>query len=205
MDWLFQWHNAIFTIPILIFFALFLLQVIGFGLDTFLDIDFEPSEATVFSGLLVFFDAEKVPVGLLLLTFCALFGTIGLVLNWAAELVLGRLAAVSLAATVPLAFIGSVFATRVVTGILAKIMPAHDSSAETRQGLVGLTATVLSKQVDEKGGRARVRDRYGNFVPVFCRMLEGEAAVPKGRDVLLVEYEDEKQVYMCSVMDDPGA
>ena len=205
MNFLFLWYNVIFTIPLLVFFVLLILQVIGFGLDNFFDLEIELpgdgtalSEMTFFSNVLFFFNAEKVPVGILVLTFMGVFGMIGLVFNGLAHPWLKGFTPGFLIISVPVAFVGSILATKAGSSLLAKYLPELETYGDRKAELEGKVGTVISAKVGEKGGRAHVRDHYGNLISVFCEMMNGEHPTKKGGKILLVQYNKERDTFLCS-------
>jgi membrane protein implicated in regulation of membrane protease activity len=205
MNFLFLWYNVIFTIPLLVFFVLVILQVIGFGLDNFFDLDIELpgdgtalSEMAFFSNVLFFFNADKVPVGILVLTFMGVFGMIGLVFNGLAHPWLKGFTPGFLIISVPVAFVGGILATKAGSSLLAKYLPELETYGDRKAELEGKVGTVISAKIDEKGGRAHVRDHYGNLISVFCEMMNGEHPTKKGGKILLVQYDKERDTYLCS-------
>lgn len=205
MEFFFLWYNVIFTIPLLVFFVLLILQVIGFGLDTFFDLDIElPGDGAAltdmafFSNVFFFFNADKAPVGLLILTFMGVFGITGLVFNGLAHPWLKEFTPGFLIISVPVAFAGGILATKAGSFLLAKYFPKLETYGEKKTELEGKVGIVISAKLDEKGGRAHVRDHYGNLISVFCEMMNGERHIEKGSKILLIRYERERDTYLCS-------
>ena len=209
MGFFFLWYNVVFTIPLLVFFALLILQVVGFGLDNLFDLDVNLpgeganlSEVAFLTNVLFFFNADKVATGLLVLTFMGTFGVIGLVFNAAARPLLQAFPSSFLVVSIPVAVVGAIGATKAGSSVLAKYFPSYETYGGQKQDLQGTVGAVISGQVDEKGGRAHVKDQYNNLVSVFCEMLKDQAPVPKGGKVLLVEYDQNRDVYLCSAGED---
>lgn len=209
MSFFFEWYNLIFTVPLLIFFALLILQVIGFGIDNILNLDIDlPVEGasigdvTLFANVLFFFNADKVAVGLLVLTYIGTFGMVGLVCNAIAFALLKGLTPAFLLASIPVALFGAMALTKACSGLMAKHFPSHETYGAKKAELQGAIGTVLSARVDQKGGRAHVKDRYGNLLTLFCEMAADEEPVDKGGQVILIEYDDERHVYLCCPSDE---
>lgn len=209
MNFFFLWYNVIFTIPLLVFFLLLLLQVIGFGLDNLFDLNIAlPGDGTAlghmtfFSNVLFFFNTDKVPVGILVLTFMGVFGMIGLVFNGLAYPWLKGFTPGFLIISVPVAFVGGILATKAGSSLLAKYFPELETYGERKTELEGKVGIVISAKVDEKGGRAHVKDQYGNLISVFCEIMNEEQPIKKGGKILLIQYERERDTYVCSSAED---
>ena len=72
-------------------------------------------------------------------------------------------------------------------------MPTTETYLITRQGFAGCTGKLLLP-ADASSGYAQVKDREGNVHNIKCRT--NGAALAKGREILVVEYDEETQVYV---------
>lgn len=97
----------------------------------------------------------------------------------------------------PFALAAGAFTTKAVTGLVARLLPVQSGKQVTRRSLVGARARVSSAALDERGGRATVRDAQGDLYTVFCRLSPGLGPVPRGGEVELVAYEPERDRYLA--------
>ncbi len=145
------------------------------------------------SAVLYFFGIGKVPLSILMLSFFYAFGGIGWLLNlW---LTRGSAGAESwLAASLPGGFVAGLTSMRLVSSVLARIMPTRNVSGTAPQQLVGLRG-VAGLPVTETGGRAQITDRAGTRHVIRCRVKSGTQPVPKGRNIIVVRYAAKDRMY----------
>ncbi len=130
-------------------------------------------------------NAGRVPVLILLITWLAAFAAGGFVIQtiamslWAALPALAAgLAAFLLAAPV----------TRFTTRLVSRIIPREETYAVSDDDLVGRIAEVTLGPLDQgPAGRVKVRDPHGNWHFLMAKAAEGQAPVPVGAQVLLVD------------------
>ncbi|MBN1514292.1 MAG: DUF1449 family protein [Phycisphaerae bacterium] len=145
------------------------------------------------SAVLYFFGIGKVPLSILMLSFFYAFGGIGWLLNlW---LTRGSAGAESwLAASLPGGFVAGLTSMRLVSSLLARIMPTRNVSGTAPQQLVGLRG-VAGLPVTETGGRAQITDRAGTRHVIRCRVKPGTRPVPNGKNVIVVKYVAKDRLY----------
>lgn len=138
--------------------------------------------------LLEILGVGRVPLSVVVMTLLMTWGFLGIVIN---RLLFETLAGWLLPLiSIPLAGIGAVTATGVLARIVARIMPLDETSAWRKQELVGTTGEAIYT-IDEKFGKAAVRDPQGYRFQVPCRVGVGAEPIAKGQRVLLVEYEED--------------
>ncbi len=145
------------------------------------------------SAILYFFGIGRIPLSILLLAFFYAFGGIGWLVNlW---LTPGSAEAVSsLAVSLPGGLAAGLASMRLVSGILARIMPTRGVSGTAPHQLVGLRG-IVGLPVTETAGRAQVTDRTGTRHQIRCRVAPGIPSVPKGRSVVVVKYVAKDRLY----------
>ncbi|NUQ00766.1 MAG: DUF1449 family protein [Armatimonadetes bacterium] len=136
------------------------------------------------AGLLLFLGGDKLSLGLLLQILVLLWSASGLIYNMVLEPWLGS-PVLFFGPSLLLSGLTSLLLTRGLARLMGRYLPKVESSALGMEQLEGATARTIFA-VDERGGAAHLRDRYGTLHQVACRSLGGDIA--KGREVVLIEY-----------------
>jgi hypothetical protein len=126
----------------------------------------------------------RVPLVIVCMLLCLLFGGVGLIVSPPAVAALGEGLGCALAA--PSAALVSVVGTGWLVGLIADYLPSTESYAPGHLDLLGLEATVLLRLSDNEVV-ARVLDRGGAEQRVHCVFRETPAA--PGERVLLTAYD----------------
>jgi hypothetical protein len=138
----------------------------------------------------------RIPLSLLLMTFCFLWGFLG----WLGNLVFGGLIgneAVAFLPSLALALVGATFLTRTFAVLLGRIVPATESYGVTYRELVGSLATVRYAVTDQ-AGTAQLHNERGVLIEVPVRVRPGEAPIASGREVVLWNYDPEDNVFLVT-------
>jgi membrane protein implicated in regulation of membrane protease activity len=211
---LLEWHNLLFVISILTSFVILLLSALtGLGHEIGGDVDADadadagvdanadlggaeaehmiPGDAG--HGLhggggalraLALLGIGRVPISVLLCSFLALFGAIGLIANQAFASI--RLPPVAYFwPSLAIAGVLGLIVTGRLAALVARYMPSIETVRVTRSDLAGRIGTSVYG-VDERSGQVQVRDIYGNLHRVAARTAGGR--VDSGKEVLLEEY-----------------
>jgi hypothetical protein len=151
--------------------------------------DHSPS---LLNRFLSFFGVGKVPISVIIMSFCFLWGFIGIVAN----LFYGTLMppGVFFWASFFTALVLSVFLTRYLALLMGKIMPTTETYGITVADLTGFTATTTTN-IDNTFGQAQVYDKSGNLQTVPCRVKKGEKPVTRGTQVVLMFYDRIEKVF----------
>ena len=196
---LLTWWNLIFVLPFLAALGLLLLQALGalpFEADT--DVDQDASLSDDSSGgavrALSFLGLGRVPVSIVLMTFCFLWGVTGWASNQVLQPIL-RLPAVFVWPSIAVALTVSIASAGFVVRLLSRLMPSTETYATSHQDLVGKRAEALF-EISERFGKARLHDAYGNLLDVSCRVQPGDSPVPSGTSVVLMRYDNRQQAYL---------
>jgi membrane protein implicated in regulation of membrane protease activity len=135
----------------------------------------------------------SVPVSMVLMFLLLTWGCIGFVANQSARDVVPQpwmVAAVSL----PVAGIGSLLITSVLTRLIGKYMPMRETYARRRHELLGTTGEAIY-QIDDTFGMVSIRDDHGDLFQVPCRLRPGSTTIPKGSRAQLVAYSAKEGMY----------
>ncbi len=131
----------------------------------------------------------RVPLAIVWQTFFTLFGLTGITATTVASSLLGPPRPYFLAISFPSALaVGAVLTALTVRGI-ARLVPSSSGDATRKRDLVGCSGVVISSKVDAEFGEVRLRDPQGRTLRLICHTLPGEAALPEGAEVVVVDYE----------------
>jgi membrane protein implicated in regulation of membrane protease activity len=218
---LLEWWNLIFLLPALaalLYLALLATGTVSAGgdADADLDADFDTDAPSVhgiehslggeheqagsrLGEALGFLGFGRVPLSIILLTFCFLWGFAG----WASNTILKG------AVDRPVLFVwpslavataASVLGTRSLARGLARLLPSTESYGSSERDLVGRLAKVRDP-ITARQGRAQLYDAHGTLQEVPVRIKPGEAEIPARTEVVLLSYDKGRGVYY--VLADP--
>lgn len=189
-------QNVLFYSALLLTVALcvveVILLVIGLSSADTMGLDSVASEGDATGsggGILGYLNVGRLPFTLFFATACAVFGLTGLAIQQATFAVSGQILSMGVAA--PLALVGAVPGTRWIGGLLGRLMPKTETTALSKQDLVGLTASVtLGEAKRGSPAQARVRDQFGQNHYVMVEPAGAEETLIEGQDVLLTQRAD---------------
>jgi membrane protein implicated in regulation of membrane protease activity len=200
MSELLQWWNLIFILPFV--GALFYVLMICTGLmaadhDVDLDHDMGIEHAHEFdpgtlAKALQFLGIGRVPMSIILICVCFLWGFSGFAANTLLKPLLPAWLFVWV--SIAVAFVATVFFTRFLAGLLARIMPATETYAITEEQLVGKWAEAVTT-IDESFGQAHVHDDAGALHTVQCLIRGGESKIQRGSQVVLLYFDKSKGAF----------
>jgi hypothetical protein len=221
---LLQWWNLIFLLPAVAALLYLLLLAIGAipmegydgdihaHVDTDIDVhadahlDFHPDAAHAahaagepFLGALSLIGVGRVPLSLVLMSVCFLWGFFGWAGNQVFRSLLGS-PALFIWPSLALALVGSTALTRVLAGGLGRLLPAKESYGASARELVGRIASVRYP-LSESRGSVQLYDAFGALHDVPARVLPGEAAIPAGERVILWRFDEREGAYFA-IQDD---
>lgn len=211
MNFLFTWYNIPFLVSLGLSLLFALLQLVGgFGdsdsdvdVDADVDIDADvdadvDADGDFFGDALGLLGIGKVPVMLVLMSFLAVFGLSGLLINATISQAFSGYSGLGFAA----AALGSLFLAVILTGRIsrgfARLAP-DTSLAVGFEQLVGRIGTVSSPQVSETYGRVTVRDQHGGTHTVYAVLNSGDP-VPERSEVALLSYDEAKRCFIVKPM-----
>ncbi len=220
------WYNIPFTLAMVAFFGLSALQFMGLGhdhdadadadlhldvdhdMDIHLDhdldhdVDHDVDGAVGWSGALQFLGVGHAPVTMILLVLLGSFAALGWLMN---QLAFG-LFAVYPGWLLPLVMIisfavSSLFTSRIAL-FIGRMLPAFSSTATSLNRLVSRRGRVISQLVDEQYGQVKVRDPSGTAITVFATVDPDKPPISRDQEVLLVEYDTVKKLFIVVPWDD---
>lgn len=194
---LFEAAFAPFTIALMIMALIVLMELVSllFGasvseiVDNALpDTDIaapELSQPGLFDSFFGWLGLGRVPALILIAALLLSFGVIGILLQsfWRAIFGFHLPALVPALAAVPL----SLFPTRWIGRVVARLLPREDSEAVSRDTFVGKVAIILRGEASAgRPAEAKLKDPHGATHYLLVEPDEGDAAFAAGTEVLIV-------------------
>jgi len=164
-----------------------LTTMVGFSISELIGKDFavEAESHSALSGLLLWINAGRLPLLILIILVLGVFSIGGFLLQGLAH-TLGTAIPVPIAAVAAAA--ASLPVIRTASRGLARIIPRDESYAVSEADFVGKVATVSVGPLDQGlPGRVRLKDVFGNWHTVSARASRESEALPVGASVLLVD------------------
>jgi hypothetical protein len=128
----------------------------------------------------------KVPMSILGLSFCFIWGAAGLLLNV-------FVGVENMGQVILFAALAAVIGSRALAEGLALLLPREESYHTPKADLVGQVGEVLY-EVTRSSGTVRLCDPSGNLLDLDCRIQDG-AGIKAGTKVVLQEYEPTSDVF----------
>jgi membrane protein implicated in regulation of membrane protease activity len=213
METLLAWHTLVFYIPVA--FGALLALGAAFGLagggagaegpdgDVGADGDSDGAGEAGADGdagadPLSLLALGKLPLALRLMLLAFSFGGVGLVLGPLIRAVAPP--ALGGALSVAVAAIGALVISGTTARLLARRLPLFETETVRRADLVGCEGKLVLP-ASPAGGLAQVRDRRGNLHQVRCRLEPGAPSLPAGSAVLLVDHDQEANVFLAEAFE----
>lgn len=152
--------------------------------------------------LLVDLGVGRVPMSIIWQTFAVSFAFAGISVNTLYASRAGSLPLYSLAWTVPISLVFGYGVTRLLARSLGKLFGSPEEEATSRKQLVGQSGVVISSKVSAEFGEVRLRDKSGHVLRIICRTREGERPIREGREVVIVDYDSDRDWLFVAPLDD---
>src|SRR5438132_11580888 len=159
----------------------------------------EIAPGSVLASAMSLLGVGRVPLSILLMVLMLIWGMIGFFSNlllwdkYQSETVL-------VLVSIPLAFVGSILGTRLLTAAMVRWLPTHETYIQRRHELLGAVGEVILP-IDSNFGMAAVRDVYGDLFHIGCRVHPNQAALEKGTKVKLIAYNGKQKIYYVTQYD----
>jgi hypothetical protein len=164
-----------------------LTTLVGFSLAEVVgkDAAVEADSHNGLDGLLLWINAGRLPLLILIILALGVFSIEGFLLQGVAHMV-GAAVPAAIAAVVAAA--GSIPVIRTASRGLSRIIPRDETYAVSESDFVGKVAMVSIGPLDQGlPGRVRLKDVFGNWHTVAARASPDSAPLPVGASVLLVD------------------
>jgi membrane protein implicated in regulation of membrane protease activity len=216
MTELLQWWYLIFVLPFVgaLFYILMLISgTVSADHDTDLDAGVETDadighdadlghdgglehvhdlEPGMLARALSFLGIGRVPLSIIIISFCFLWGFFGFASNTLLAPLLPPF--IFIWASIAIALVVSLSLTRILANAMARIMPATETYAVSLEQLVGKWGEATTS-IDETFGQAQVHDDAGVLHMVQCVVKSGETKIPGGSQVILLFFDKTRGVF----------
>ncbi len=159
----------------------------------------EIAPGSLLASALSLLGVGRVPLSIILMVLMLIWGMIGFFSNillwdkYQSETIL-------VLVSIPLAFVGSILGTRLLTAAMARWLPTHETYVQRRHELLGAIGEAILP-IDSTFGMAAVRDVYGDLFHVGCRLHPNQPALEKGSKVKLIAYNGKQKIYYVTQFD----
>lgn len=156
------------------------------------DIGHHGEQSTLLKSL-GFLGVGRVPLSVIAMSFCFLWGFTG----WASNLLFApvlRLPALYIWPSLGIALVASVLGTRLLARGVSRIMPATETYAVSLRELVGKRAKARYL-IGPESGSATLFDDLDNLQEVPCRVRTGETVIESGEWIVLMEYDPKAGIF----------
>ena len=144
-----------------------------------------------FADVLGFLNVGRVPFMIIVMALFTTWGSTGLMAN---ELLRVKNTPSMFWISCMIALVCGVLGTRYLSLTLSKVFPESDPATKDLH-LLGLRGRVISGQITETFGTARVQVPNGDTLTVRCRVKQDESNPIKGDTVILVNYDSDKRIF----------
>lgn len=151
----------------------------------------------IYSKILWALGLRQVPITLVFGIFLLCWGALGLAVNRTLEGIL-RYPAVYVLPSVGITFVASAFVTRIMTSIVARVMPGTESYAVTRFDMIGTLGRTVYK-VTETTGTVNIKDSYGTVHREQCKTETGAEPITANTEVIVIDYDEEDKRFVVRV------
>lgn len=198
----FEWQYLIFELPIVaaLLYVVLMASGLSLGEDAHLDVGHDVhveadhhvhAEAHghhlhILGAVLGFLGIGKVPLSILMMSACFIWGAAGLLL-------LVMLGVDSILKVVAFTALAAGVGTRLVAEGLSALIPREESYYTPKEHMVGQVGEVLY-EVTRASGTVRLRDPSGNLLDLDCR-TRGDECIKSGTRVVLHEYDRSADVF----------
>lgn len=201
-DFLNHWWNFPYLVMLGLVAVFFVLQLVGFLAHSDTEIDPEHDVHAPFDhdggSWLTFFGVGRVPFMIIWVTLFLFAGFTGLFLN---RVLVGSAFSYEpwfFPASLGAAFAAGLLGVKIFARLAAKLVDTSGKGASAKRELVGKLGVVASGRLDETFGEVRVHDSGGHEMIVHARVAKGEAALTRADKVLLVDYDEQTELFWAT-------
>lgn len=186
-EFLLAGDNVLFVAALVLMLLIGAAEAMGLGAGLALGEGLDGDINVESPSLLSWINVGRLPLLMLIVVFLFAFGTTGLIGQRLIAAILGQPGPWFLAA--PLAFAAALPVTRVFGRAVSRIMPRDETSAVSRDSLVGRVAVIVTGEARQaSAAQARVRDQHGQVHYVMVEPDNATDVFVQGGSVLLVRH-----------------
>jgi membrane protein implicated in regulation of membrane protease activity len=190
LNFLLSADNVLFMAALLLMLLIGIVEALGFGGGWALGQGLDGADGDLnveTPSLLSWINIGRLPLLMLIVVFLFSFGVAGLVGQRLLFGLTGLTAPWILA--VPLAFAAALPFTRFFGRVVARIMPGDETTAVSRESLVGRVAVIVTGEArPASAAQARVRDAFGQVHYVMVEPDNAQDVFVEGASVLIVRH-----------------
>ncbi len=149
-----------------------------------------------FRGALSLIGVGRIPLSLVVMSFCFLWGFFGWVANQFFSSVIPN-PALFIWPSLAVALVAAGAFTRLLAVRLGRLMPSTESYGASTRELVGRIADVRYA-ITETSGTVQLHNQYGSLYEVPARVRPGEPPIPAGERVILWRYDETEGAYLAA-------
>lgn len=153
----------------------------------------------IYSKILWVLGIRQVPITLVFGIFMLCWGAFGLVVNRMLEGIF-KYPAVYVLPSVGITFVASALLTRIMSSLVAKIMPGTETYAVTRFDMIGALGHAVY-MVTETSGTVNIKDSYGTVHHAQCKAEPGAESIAGNTEVIVVDYDEDDKRFVVRVSD----
>lgn len=194
-----QPHTFIFWIPIGVALLLWIISLLGIGLDT--DATHLHADTDLGGIDFHFLGVGKIPLLLVITLVLFTFGVMGLGLDALISHLFSDFSPIALSLIIALiVLLPALFVSAFISRKLQPLFRDY-GKAQSANELVGQVAITDSNQVSESFGSAHIHVKGGHEIQISVRTFTQKPLIGVGRKVLIVEFNSDKNIYYVEEID----
>jgi hypothetical protein len=139
---------------------------------------------------------RRIPFSLIWQSYALVFALTGLALNSRLVAPDGSVSLMTLAWTVPISLVTGYASVAALARVLGPVLSSQGQEATSRKDLVGQVGVVISSKVSREFGEVRVKDKTGHELRVVCKLAEGVRIPLEHEQVVFVEHDEDKGLFV---------
>lgn len=139
----------------------------------------------------------QIPITLLIGIFMLTWGAFGMITNRFLEGIM-KFPLIYIWPSLGITFITSLFFTRIMTAVVARIMPQTETYGISRLELVGSFGHTIYP-VSEKAGTVDIKDTYGTVHRVQAKTESSDETISSGQEVLIIDFDEEDKRFIVRI------
>jgi membrane protein implicated in regulation of membrane protease activity len=157
--------------------------------------DGQSETTSLFWKIALLLGIGKVPLSIIIMTMCFVWGFVGYMLTSALRPIL-RTPFLFFPPVFLATLVITIFATGYVAKVVALIMPKTSTFTTTTKDLIGKVGESLFS-IDQNNGTIRIKDQFGNLQQYAAY---SEKPIPGNTQVLLVSWDEQRNAFLVTIL-----